>query len=142
MISLLIAFAVLIAGYAVYGRVAEKIFAPDDRPTPAIAVNDGVDCVPMKTWKAFLVQLLNIAGTGPIFGALMGAVFGPVVFLWIVFGSIWSCSPAKYESCKRKNNLQSHSFSLFRKTLICAFVRQLCEKIQEHSCTFRSAGIK
>ena len=88
MISLFIAFAVLIVGYLVYGRVTEKIFAPDDRQTPAIAVNDGVDCVPMKTWKAFLVQLLNIAGTGPIFGALMGAVFGPVVFLWIVFGSI------------------------------------------------------
>ena len=88
MISLLIAFAVLIGGYFVYGRVAEKIFATDDRKTPAITVNDGVDCVPMKTWKAFLVQLLNIAGTGPIFGALMGAVFGPVVFLWIVFGSI------------------------------------------------------
>ncbi|MBQ7699906.1 MAG: carbon starvation protein A [Clostridia bacterium] len=88
MISLFIAFAVLIVGYLVYGRVAEKIFAPDDRKTPAIAVNDGVDCVPMKKWKAFLVQLLNIAGTGPIFGALMGAVFGPVVFLWIVFGSI------------------------------------------------------
>ena len=78
----------LIVGYLVYSRVAEKIFAVDDRQTPAITVNDGVDCVPMKTWKAFLVQLLNIAGTGPIFGALMGAVFGPVVFLWIVFGSI------------------------------------------------------
>lgn len=88
MISLFISFAVLIMGYLVYGRVAEKIFSPDDRKTPAIAVNDGVDCVPMKRWKAFLVQLLNIAGTGPIFGALMGAVFGPVVFLWIVFGSI------------------------------------------------------
>ena len=88
MISLLISFAILIAGYIVYGRVTEKIFAPDDRPTPAVTVNDGVDCVPMKTWKAFLIQLLNIAGTGPIFGALMGAVFGPVVFLWIVFGSI------------------------------------------------------
>lgn len=88
MISLLISFAVLIIGYLVYGKVTEKIFSPDDRPTPAIAINDGVDCVPMKTWKAFLVQLLNIAGTGPIFGALMGAVFGPVVFLWIVFGSI------------------------------------------------------
>ena len=88
MISLLVSFVVLIAGYLLYGRVAEKIFSPDDRETPAVAVNDGVDCVPMKTWKAFLVQLLNIAGTGPIFGALMGAVFGPVVFLWIVFGSI------------------------------------------------------
>ena len=88
MISLLIFFAVLLVGFIVYGRVTEKIFSPDDRKTPAIAINDGVDCVPMKTWKAFLVQLLNIAGTGPIFGALMGAVFGPVVFLWIVFGSI------------------------------------------------------
>lgn len=88
MISLLIAFAVLIVGYLVYSRVTEKIFATDDRKTPAVTVNDGVDCVPMKTWKAFLVQLLNIAGTGPIFGALMGAVFGPVVFLWIVLGSI------------------------------------------------------
>ena len=88
MISLFISFGVLIIGYIVYSRIAEKVFAPDDRQTPAIAYNDGVDCVPMKTWKAFLVQLLNIAGTGPIFGALMGAVFGPVVFLWIVFGSI------------------------------------------------------
>ena len=88
MISLLISFAVLIIGYLIYSKVTEKIFAPDDRQTPAIAINDGVDCVPMKTWKAFLIQLLNIAGTGPIFGALMGAVFGPVVFLWIVFGSI------------------------------------------------------
>ena len=88
MISFLISLAVLIVGYCVYGRVAEKVFSPDDRQTPAIAVNDGVDCVPMKTWKAFLIQLLNIAGTGPIFGALMGAVFGPVVFLWIVLGSI------------------------------------------------------
>ena len=88
MISLIISFAVLLLGFAVYGRVTDKIFAPDDRQTPAVEVNDGVDCVPMKTWKAFLAQLLNIAGTGPIFGALMGAVFGPVVFQWIVFGSI------------------------------------------------------
>ena len=88
MISLLISLVVLVVGFAVYGRVVEKVFAPDDRQTPAIAINDGVDFVPMKPWKAFLVQLLNIAGTGPIFGALMGACFGPVVFLWIVFGSI------------------------------------------------------
>ena len=98
MISLLLSFAVLIIGYIVYGRLAEKIFAPDDRQTPAIAINDGVDCVPMKPWKAFLVQLLNIAGTGPIFGALMGAVFGPVVFLWIVFGSILGGAVHDYRS--------------------------------------------
>lgn len=88
MISLLISFAVLVIGYFVYGKVTEKIFSPDDRVTPAVAKSDGVDFVPLKTWKAFLIQLLNIAGTGPIFGALMGAVFGPVVFIWIVLGSV------------------------------------------------------
>ena len=88
MVSLLLSLVVLFIGFMVYGKVTEKVFGPDDRQTPAIAINDGVDCVPMKPWKAFLVQLLNIAGTGPIFGALMGACFGPVVFLWIVFGSI------------------------------------------------------
>ena len=88
MISLLLSLVVLLAGYLFYSRLAERVFGPDDRPTPAVAVNDGVDCVPMKPWRAFLVQLLNIAGTGPIFGPLMGAVFGPVVFLWIVLGSI------------------------------------------------------
>ena len=80
----------LIVGYCIYGRVVERIFSPDDRPTPAERLNDGVDYVPMKTWKAFLVQLLNIAGTGPIFGALMGACFGPIVFLWIIFGSVFA----------------------------------------------------
>ena len=88
MITFLCAIVLLIAGYFLYGRLVERVFRPDDRPTPAAAHPDGVDYVPMKTWRVFLVQLLNIAGTGPIFGALMGAVFGPVVFLWIVFGSI------------------------------------------------------
>ena len=88
MITFLCAIVLLILGYFLYGRLVERVFRPDDRPTPAAAHADGVDYVPMKTWRVFLVQLLNIAGTGPIFGALMGAVFGPVVFLWIVFGSI------------------------------------------------------
>ena len=88
MISLVLSFAVLIVGYLVYGRVTERVFAPDDRKTPAYTKEDGVDFMPMPTWKAFLVQLLNIAGTGPIFGALMGACFGPVVFLWIIFGAV------------------------------------------------------
>lgn len=88
MISFFIALIVLFIGYITYGHLTEKIFGPDDRMTPAVEINDGVDCVPIKTWKALLIQLLNIAGTGPIFGALMGACFGPVVFLWIVFGSI------------------------------------------------------
>ena len=88
MISFISAIVVLIIGYLVYGRVTEKVFGPDDRATPAVTMEDGVDYVPIKTWKATLIQLLNIAGTGPIFGALMGACFGPVVFLWIVFGAI------------------------------------------------------
>ncbi|MBQ7668203.1 MAG: carbon starvation protein A [Clostridia bacterium] len=88
MISLCLSLLILLIGFAIYGKLTEHIFMPDNRETPAIAVNDGVDCVPMKPWKAFLIQLLNIAGTGPIFGAIMGACFGPIVFLWIVFGSI------------------------------------------------------
>ena len=88
MISFIVALVVLVIGFLVYGRLTDKVFSPDDRTTPAVSINDGVDCIPMKTWKAVLIQLLNIAGTGPIFGALMGACFGPVVFLWIVFGAI------------------------------------------------------
>ena len=88
MITFICAFLGLILGYVFYGRLVSHIFAPDDRKTPAYTLEDGVDYVPMRTPKAFLVQLLNIAGTGPIFGALMGACFGPVVFLWIVFGAI------------------------------------------------------
>ena len=88
MLTFFIALLVLFAGYKIYGRLVERVFGPDERPTPAQSMADGVDYVEMPTWKVFLIQLLNIAGTGPIFGALMGAVFGPVVFLWIVFGSI------------------------------------------------------
>ena len=67
-----------------------KTFGPDDRETPAVRINDGVDYVVMPQWKLFLVQLLNIAGLGPIFGALQGALWGPVVFLWITFGTIFA----------------------------------------------------
>jgi len=88
MISFLSLFAMLIIGYMVYGGLVERIFSPDDRKTPAYTREDGVDFIPMPSWKIFLIQLLNIAGTGPIFGALMGACFGPVVFLWIAFGAI------------------------------------------------------
>ena len=88
MISFFGALILLILGYLFYGMIVEKVFSPKEQATPAVAHPDGVDYVPMPDWKVFLIQLLNIAGTGPIFGALMGAVFGPVVFLWIVFGSI------------------------------------------------------
>ena len=88
MVTFFIALALLIGGYLIYSRVSEKVFAIDDRKTPAIANPDGVDITPLPKWKAFLIELLNIAGTGPIFGAISGALFGPIVFLWIVFGCI------------------------------------------------------
>ena len=88
MITFICSLVILLLGYMIYGRFVERVFAPDRRQTPSLVLRDNVDFIPMKTWKASLIQLLNIAGTGPIFGALMGACFGPVVFLWIVFGSI------------------------------------------------------
>lgn len=88
MVTFFIAVVLLIGGYLVYSRVSEKVFGVDDRKTPAIASPDGVDITPLPKWKAFLIELLNIAGTGPIFGAISGALFGPIVFLWIVFGCI------------------------------------------------------
>ena len=96
MISFLIAVVLLIAGYFLYGRIIEKNFGPDGRETPAVTVNDGVDYVPMPLWKVYLIQLLNIAGTGPIFGALSGALFGPVVYFWIVLGCIFAGSVHDY----------------------------------------------
>ena len=90
MISFLLCLALLIAGYFVYGKIVDNTFGPDDRETPAVRINDGVDYVVMPQWKLFLVQLLNIAGLGPIFGALQGALWGPIVFLWITFGTIFA----------------------------------------------------
>jgi len=74
MISFFICLAILIAGYFLYGGHVEKVFSPDDRDTPAVRINDGVDYVVLPPWKLFLIQLLNIAGLGPIFGALQGAL--------------------------------------------------------------------
>ncbi len=89
--SFLIALVALIAGYALYGAVMERVFGvKGGRPMPAYTRGDGVDFVPMATWKVFLIQFLNIAGLGPIFGAIMGAMFGPAAFLWIVLGTIFA----------------------------------------------------
>ena len=91
MISFLVALAVLIGGYFIYGLFVERVFGIEpDRPTPAITHNDGVDFVPMPGWKIFLVQFLNIAGLGPIFGAIMGIMYGPAAYLWIVLGTIFA----------------------------------------------------
>ena len=90
MISFILCLALLIIGYFTYGKVVDNTFGPDDRETPAVSINDGVDYVVMPQWKLFLVQLLNIAGLGPIFGAMQGALWGPIVFLWITFGTIFA----------------------------------------------------
>lgn len=89
MVTFILCILFLVGGYLLYGRYVARVFGPDDRPTPAIAINDGVDYVPMPTWKVFLIELLNIAGTGPIFGALSGALFGPIAFLWIILGNVF-----------------------------------------------------
>ena len=98
MFSFLICLALLIGGYFVYGGIVEKTFGPDDRETPAVKINDGVDYMVLPQWKLFMIQLLNIAGLGPIFGALSGALWGPVVFLWITFGTIFAGAVHDYFS--------------------------------------------
>ena len=99
MFSFLISIAVLIIGYLIYGKVVEKIFGADPaRVTPAVSMRDGVDYVPLPSWKVYMIQFLNIAGTGPIFGAIMGAKFGPSCYLWIVLGSIFAGAVHDYFS--------------------------------------------
>ena len=91
MTSFLIALAVLIGGYFIYGLFVEKLFGIDPkRKTPAYSMRDNVDYMPLPTWKVFLIQFLNIAGLGPIFGAIMGVMFGPAAFIWIVVGTIFA----------------------------------------------------
>lgn len=91
MTSFLIALAVLIGGYFIYGLFVEKLFGIDPkRKTPAYTMRDNVDYMPLPTWKVFLIQFLNIAGLGPIFGAIMGVMFGPAAFIWIVVGTIFA----------------------------------------------------
>ena len=98
MISFTIALVALILGYILYGKFVEHVFQPDDRPTPAVANADGVDYIVLPTWKVFMIQFLNIAGTGPIFGAIMGAWYGPVAYLWIIFGCIFAGAVHDYFS--------------------------------------------
>ena len=91
MIVFLMAVVALVLGYAVYGRIVEKVFATDEkRVTPAVSKCDNVDYMVLPTWRVFLIQFLNIAGLGPVFGAILGALYGPVALLWIVLGSIFA----------------------------------------------------
>lgn len=98
MISFTIALLALVVGYLFYGKFIEHVMGPDNRPTPAVAKADGVDYIVMPGWKIFMIQFLNIAGTGPIFGAIMGAWYGPVAYLWIVFGCIFAGAVHDYLS--------------------------------------------
>lgn len=99
MLTFLLSLVLLVVGYFTYGAFVEKTFKPDEsKMTPAMAVKDGVDYVPLDWKKIFLIQLLNIAGLGPIFGAIAGALWGPVAFLWIVFGSIFAGAVHDYFS--------------------------------------------
>ena len=99
MISFLISILVLIIGYFTYGKFVEKIFGVDkERTTPAVRLRDEVDFMPLPAWRIFLIQFLNIAGLGPIFGAIAGAMFGPAAFLWIVLGSIFAGAVHDYFS--------------------------------------------
>lgn len=90
MYTFIIALVVLVLGYLIYGRFIARLVDIDPlNPTPAMTKADGIDFVPMPTWKVFMIQFLNIAGLGPIFGAIMGAQFGTASYLWIVFGTIF-----------------------------------------------------
>lgn len=98
MVSFFIGLILLVGGYFVYGNFIERIINPDDRKTPAYSKQDGVDYIPMSPGRAFLIQLLNIAGLGPIFGAITGAIWGPIVYIWIVFGTIFAGAVHDYLS--------------------------------------------
>ena len=98
MISFLLSLVALLLGYLFYGRYIAKVFGPDDRVTPAVAKADGLDYIALPNWKVFMIQFLNIAGTGPIFGAIMGAKFGPAAYLWIVLGCIFAGAVHDYLS--------------------------------------------
>ena len=99
MVSFLVSIGALVLGYFTYGKLMERIFGVDkDRETPAVRLRDEVDFMTLPTWKVFLIQFLNIAGLGPIFGAIAGAMFGPAAFLWIVLGSIFAGAVHDYFS--------------------------------------------
>ena len=88
MATFILGLVILFVGAAVYGKFCEKVFGPDERETPAYSKQDGVDYVPMPKWKNMLINLLNIAGTGPIFGPIQGILFGPIAFITIPIGNI------------------------------------------------------
>ncbi|HSH20596.1 MAG TPA: carbon starvation CstA family protein, partial [Draconibacterium sp.] len=99
MITFILSILILLLGYFFYSRIIERIHGIDsNRETPAFSLKDGVDYMPMPWWRIFLIQFLNIAGLGPIFGAVAGAMWGPVAFLWIALGSVFAGAVHDYFS--------------------------------------------
>ena len=99
MYTFIVSVICLVLGYIIYGKVVERIMQPDaSKTTPCYTMQDGVDYTPMPTWKVFLIQFLNIAGTGPIFGTIQGILFGPSAYFWIVLGCIFGGAAHDYMS--------------------------------------------
>lgn len=99
MFTFIISVIALLLGYFIYGKFITKYFGADDNiKTPAIRMADGVDYIPMPVWKMYMIEFLNIAGLGPIFGAILGAMYGPVSYVWIVLGCIFMGSVHDYFS--------------------------------------------
>lgn len=99
MLFFLLCVALLVVGYLTYGAFVDKIFAPDaNRTTPAYAMQDGIDYMPMPKWKLIFIQVLDIAGIGPVFGPILGALYGPVALLWVVIGCIFAGAVHDYFS--------------------------------------------
>ena len=126
MITFFSAVILLLAGFFLYSRVIERVFQMDSsRVTPAYAQEDGIDYIPMKTWRVYLIQLLNIAGLGPIFGALMGAAWGPKVYLWIVFGTIRGGGIHDYLSGMMSIRNKGASISEISGNYLCSKIRTI-----------------
>ena len=127
MISFVIALAILIIGYFTYGKFVSNVFGADPkRTTPVHTMADGVDYVALPTWKIFLIQFLNIAGLGPIFGAIMGVMYGPAAFLWIVFGTIFAGAVHDYLSGMLSLRETAHRFRKSSETSWAARSRTSC----------------
>ncbi|MCG8572839.1 MAG: carbon starvation protein A [Spirochaetes bacterium] len=125
MVSFIVSLAVLILGYVFYGAFVDKIFGSSaNKQTPAITLNDGVDYVPIPWYKVLMIQVLNIAGLGPIFGAVLGALYGPAAFIWIVLGSIFAGAVHDYFSGMLSLRHEGKSISEISGIYLGDFMRQ------------------